>query len=140
MSNSFDEIEASNVVHAQFGRPKQKFSNSKAFFFDSQLIKDGYAKIALDARMAAVLVPHEFLQDPQLTLEFTADYFLGKFSFDDEGISAFMAFASGRFHAYIPWSAVFAIAGRDEALAQYWPIQAPQTQSKPAQHLYVVKE
>ena len=82
--------------------------------------------VHLDPRKPEVIVPAWFKKQPQLTLEvgLNMPVPIRDLVVDDDGISCTLSFNRTPFWCRLPWSAVFALVGRDER-AMVWPDDVP---------------
>lgn len=82
--------------------------------------------VHLDPRRPDVVVPAWFKKQPQLALEIGLNMPvpIPDLAVEDEGISCTLSFSRTPFWCRIPWSAVFALVGRDER-AMVWPDDVP---------------
>lgn len=83
----------------------------------SELIDEGLVTLILDSRHPGVSVPPQFAGQPRLLLNFSFNFHIDDFVFDEVGVRATLSFDDGDHLTVIPWDAVYAMLakGRDEA-------------------------
>lgn len=84
-----------------------------------QGLEQGIIMITLDATQDKVSVPSQFSKSVHLSLNYSYQYQLPDFAFDEEGVSATLSFDEGYFYCLVPWEAVYRIG------TQIWPEDLP---------------
>ncbi len=72
-------------------------------------LEKGVVMVVLDARRPGVSVPSQFAKRPNLGLNYSYDYRLPDFAFDEQGVSATLSFDEGYFYCLVPWEAVYRV-------------------------------
>lgn len=75
----------------------------------AELLDKGVVTVHLDPRHSGVDVPTQFRQDEMLRLNFSRNYHVGDFHFDDRQIAASLSFGGLSYRCVVPWRAVFAL-------------------------------
>ena|SRR3989338_7509069 len=101
------------------GQVVQLFSGNPKLKAFTDGLEKGIVTILLDATRPGVQVPKGYAQNPILVLNFSYRYNLPDFAFDEEGVSATLAFDEGYFYCLVPWTAVYRIGD------QVWPEDIP---------------
>ncbi len=99
-------------------------SRAKRAVFEA-LLEKGIAAVHLDPRREGVQVPPWLARRPVLVLNFSYQYRLDDFTFDDEYAFASLSFAGNPHPCRIPWPAVFAITDDGRANGGAWPEDLP---------------
>lgn len=109
-----------NVVHVNFSHKDNKASHShskaelslkegdKLPLF-SQWIIEGTVCVLLDARHDGVKVPVAYKNQGDLRLNFSYQFHIADFNFNQNAVFATLSFDDGEFFCFIPWDAVYAI-------------------------------
>ncbi len=82
-------------------------NNKKGLF--SEWLTQGIVSVLLDARSNGVKVPPEFAEHGDLRLNFSYNFHVPDFNFNELGVWGSMSFDSGEFFCYLPWPAVYGI-------------------------------
>jgi hypothetical protein len=102
--------EIDNVVRVNFRERKptldQKLNDNKYQLF-SDWIQHGTVLILFDARKPDVKVPVEFSKEGDLRLNFSYDFQIADFNFNQVGVWATLAFDSGEHFCMIPWTSIY---------------------------------
>lgn len=103
-----------------FQKNKQPVSSSahKLQVFKEGL-NAGVVMVTLDATCEGVSVPSHFSGSTCLSFNYSYDYHLPDFAFDEDGVSATLSFDEGFFHCLVPWVSVYRIGD------QVWPEDFP---------------
>ncbi len=108
-----DEREVANVVRVDFKRaqrtsPSDPTAPQKYAVF-GRFIDRGKVMVTLDARRAGVSVPPQYVDEPQLNLDFSERFGLADFGYDERGVRASLSFNRHPFFCDVPWSSVYAL-------------------------------
>ncbi len=116
--SSFDMFESavtrtttSDVVDIRKKKNENKEHNFKKSIF-SEALENGIATLYLDPRVEGVKVPDRFKGNDTLTLDYSYNYGLDDFQFDDACVVASLSFNRQPFQCVIPWEAVFGIGNK----------------------------
>lgn len=114
----FKEPHLNNVVVVDFERGPQKkvppsyhekaLNEKKRHLFE-QWVKQGIVSVVLDARTAGVKAPPAFLGQPELVLNFSYDFHVPDFNFNEAGVWATLSFDDGDHFCMVPWQSVMAL-------------------------------
>lgn len=99
-------------------------SKEKRLLF-AHLLESGITALHLDGRHAGVRVPARFRKDAWVVLNYSYNYHIADFRFDDEGIEASLSFSGQPYPCYVPWEAVFAITDKDRKRGRVWEEDLP---------------
>lgn len=90
------------------------------------LLLRGSVFVHLDPRHHGVLVPQHLRKQPQLVLQVGLDMAVAipDLRVDQEGVTGTLSFNRSPFTCFVPWEAVFALAG-DDARGMVWPPSMP---------------
>jgi len=110
---NFKDPKASNVVVVNFDRAStprpnlanQQISEKKRRIFEDWL-KKGIVAVVLDARSRGVKVPPAYVDQPELILNFSYDFHVPDFNFNEVGVWATLSFDEGEFFCMVPWESV----------------------------------
>lgn len=108
-----------NVVHVNFShkdnkanhscsKPKHNLAEDKLALF-AQWVMKGTVCVLLDARCDNVKVPLAYKNQGDLRLNFSYQFHIADFNFNQNAVFATLSFDSGEFFCFIPWDAVYAI-------------------------------
>lgn len=115
-----DSSDSNNVVEIDFsGRntPKKShpaspqdraLSEKKRALFDKWL-SYGTVSLLFDARAPGVKVPQEFSERGDLRLNFSHDFLVPDFNYNDMSVWASLSFDSGEFFCLVPWRCVYGL-------------------------------
>ncbi len=73
----------------------------------SEMIDLGMVMVTLDTRGESVVVPPKFQGFSELRLNFSYDFHIDDFDFDERGVRASLSFQGVRHFCDVPWTAVF---------------------------------
>jgi stringent starvation protein B len=101
------------------------------------LLKRSSVHVHLDPRVAHVVVPPWFKNQPQLVLQvgLNMPVPIPDLHLDKDGMSCTLSFNRSPFHCLVPWESVFAMVGED-GQGMVWPDDVPvevSRQARPAQ-------
>ncbi len=114
-----DLIDANNVVAIDFA--KKKSVQTKAISVEERLLNEkkralfdkwlsfGCVSVLFDARMEGVKVPTEFADRGDLRLNFSYDFMVADFSFNEQQVWATLSFDSGEYFCAVPWKSVYGL-------------------------------
>lgn len=90
------------------------------------LLLRGSVFVHLDPRHHGVMVPQHLRKQPQLVLQVGLDMAvpIPDLRVDQEGVTGTLSFNRSPFTCFVPWEAVFALAG-DDARGMVWPPSMP---------------
>lgn len=116
-----------NVIHVDFARkkPLNVPRDAEKLKIFSQLLDKGVTMIILDARREGVCVPSALAGELDLRLNFSHQYGVKDFAYDEQGVSATLSFPEGFFFCQIPWPSVFAIQSTPSNSHVVWPEDVP---------------
>jgi stringent starvation protein B len=123
------------VIHVAFGAPKNEvveaprdpaseLSIQKSKVFE-ELVDKGIVMVTLDTRVDGVSVPDQFRGSPQLHLNFSYDYQIPDFEFDDYGVRASLSFGGRNHFCDIPWEAVYMLRPEEQEEGMVFPASLP---------------
>lgn len=112
----FNDPQKNNVVVIDFERkpkknvlkPQGHANNQKRDLFVKVLAK-GVVSVVLDACAPGVKVPPRYQATRDLVLNFSYDFHIPDFNFNDVAIWATLSFDEGEFFCWVPWSSVLGI-------------------------------
>lgn len=90
-----------------------------------KLLEDGIASVHFDPRCPGVLVPPWLNDQPVLVLNFSHQFLVDDFEYDDDMAFASLSFSGRPQPCRVPWSAVFAITDSDREAGGAWPEDLP---------------
>lgn len=91
----------------------KQFQREKLNCFKQSLEK-GVASLYIDSRVVGVKVPENLLGQQSLVLNYSYNYHIPDFNFDENGVTASLSFQRVPYLCYIPWIAVFGIANHSD--------------------------
>lgn len=94
---------------------QQKINKDKRAFFEKSL-ESGVATLYLDPRVIGTVVPQKFAGSSTLVLNYSYNYHISDFFFDDFAVVASLSFNRTPFRCIIPWNAVFGIGNQGEGI------------------------
>lgn len=123
------------VIHVAFGAPKNEvvevlqepaseLSKQKSAQFE-ELVDKGVVMVTFDTRVEGVSVPEQFRGTPQLHLNFSYDYQIRDFEFDDYGVRASLSFGGKNHFCDIPWEAVYMLRPEEQEEGMVFPASLP---------------
>lgn len=128
--SDLNDPNASNVVVVDFERgamPKNaslsnelKALNAKKRRIFETWLPQGIVSVLLDARVAGVKVPPAFAGHPELILNFSHDFHVPDFNFNDVGVWATLSFDDGDFFCMVPWQSVLGLQSAALVKAARW--------------------
>ena len=90
-----------------------------------ELLADGIVSLHLDPRVDGVQVPARLRKQEWLILNFSYNYNISDFRFDDAGVEASLSFAGQPFPCRVPWHAVFAVTDTGRTRGHVWHDDVP---------------
>lgn len=101
-----------NVVRVDFRersrlKPEPVASSKDKQELFSEWIGHGTVSVLFDARKSDVKVPLEFSRQGDLRLNFSYDFHVADFNFNQVGIWATLSFDSGEHFCMVPWTSVY---------------------------------
>lgn len=115
-----------NVVRVDFiGRSKSKLvqdetlSEKKREIFSSWL-KNGTVCLLFDARKEDVKVPLEFSNQGDLRLNFSYNFDVPDFNFNQVGVWATLSFDSGEHFCMVPWTSIYGMQSSELNQGAVW--------------------
>lgn len=91
----------------------------------SDLLEEGTVMVTLDSRRAGVVVPTQFLGQPQLNLNFDHLFRIPDFEYDEQGVRASLSFGGVDQWCDVPWSAVYMMRSVESQDVMLFPGQLP---------------
>ena len=88
-------------------------------------IKDHLTAVTFDTRVAGVEVPRQFRGVPRLILNFSHNFHIPDFAYDEQGVRATLSFDTGDFFVQIPWDAMYAMMVPKTKEAAMWDVSVP---------------
>lgn len=114
-----DINDLNNVVAIDFSKrkvqkpllssPEERALNEKKRALFDKWLSYGCVSVLFDARAANVKVPKEFSDRGDLRLNFSYDFLVPDFSFNEVSTWATLSFDSGEFFCSVPWTAVYGL-------------------------------
>lgn len=114
-----DIINSDNVVAIDFSRkkttpvllasPEERALNEKKRVLFDKWLAFGCVSVLFDARADNVKVPKEFADRGDLRLNFSYDFMVPDFGFNDVCVWATLSFDSGEFFCSVPWNTVYGL-------------------------------
>ncbi len=89
--------------------PEDRSLNEKKKALFHNWLDHGCVTVLFDARASGVKVPKEFAGRGDLRLNFSYDFLVPDFSFDDDNVWATLSFDSGEFYCFVPWRTVYGL-------------------------------
>src|SRR4051812_37506333 len=128
-SDAGSEDGGNNVVRVDFKRaqrssPSDPTAPQKYAVF-GRFIDRGKVMVTLDARRLGVSVPSQFVDEPQLNLDFSEKFGLQDFVYDERGVRASLSFNRQPFFCDVPWSAVYAVFSHADNERLTWARSLP---------------
>jgi len=112
MRDGLDEPK-NNILRVDFEKnalnQEQKLLGEKKRELFEEWLKNGIVTVLLDARANGVVVPDEFRKDGDLRLNFSYNYHIPDFNFDNTAVWATLAFEDGSSYCRVPWKSVYGI-------------------------------
>lgn len=138
----FDDKSANNVLVVDFERGLAKakeggnraLNEKKRHLFQTWIAK-GTVSVFLDSRIKGVKVPESFMGCPELILNFSYDFHIPDFNFNDVGVWATLSFDEGEFFCIVPWHSVLGMQSAVLLKAARWFVDfeaSEQSEKKPA--------
>jgi len=100
-------------------------SNQEKVRLFRELLQDGIVSVHLAPLGEGVQVPARFAKQDWLVLNFSYNYHLRDFHFDDVRVEASLSFAGQAHHCVVPWSAVFAVTDGNRDRGHVWHEDVP---------------
>ena len=72
-----------------------------------EMIDDGMVMVTLDTRVDGVVVPGQFAGQSELRLNFSHQFHIPDFVYDEQGVRASLSFQGSRQLCDVPWPAVY---------------------------------
>ena len=88
-------------------------------------IKDHLTALTFDTRVAGVEVPRQFRGVPRLVMNFSHNFHIPDFAYDEQGVRATLSFDTGDFFVQIPWDAIYAMMVPKTKEAAMWDVSVP---------------
>lgn len=88
-------------------------------------IKEHLTAVTFDTRVAGVEVPRQFRGVPRLILNFSHNFHIPDFAYDEQGVRATLSFDTGDFFVQIPWDAIYAMMVPKTKEAAMWDVSVP---------------
>lgn len=116
-----EKIVSDNVVRVDFrNRPAKPVKNDNKFELFSDWIKHGIVSVLFDARRGDVKVPLEFSTQGDLRLNFSYDFHVPDFNFNQEGIWATLSFDSGEHFCRVSWASIYGLESAQMNRGAVW--------------------
>lgn len=90
-----------------------------------RLLEQGVTALHLDPRRGGVDVPAHLVERPWLVLNFSYQYHIDDFEFDDNTVVASLSFQGTPYPCRVPWSAVFGITDGSQQVGRLWEDDLP---------------
>ena len=90
-----------------------------------QLLDFGTVNIVFDARLEEIKIPQMFSCYNDLRLNFSYQFHIADFNFNDVGVWATLSFHEDDFFCFVPWVAVYAIKNLKDDKYFCWPSSFP---------------
>ena len=88
-------------------------------------IKEHLTALTFDTRVAGVEVPRQFRGVPRLVMNFSHNFHIPDFAYDEQGVRATLSFDTGDFFVQIPWDAIYAMMVPKTKEAAMWDVSVP---------------
>lgn len=88
-------------------------------------IKENLTALTFDTRVAGVEVPRQFRGVPRLILNFSHNFHIPDFAYDEQGVRATLSFDTGEFFVQIPWDAIYVMMVPKTKEAAMWDVSVP---------------
>lgn len=117
---------ADNVVRVDFREQSLKRSSKESSLNEnkrelfSEWLNHGVVSILLDARATDVKVPLEFSAQGDLRLNFSYNFQIPDFNFNQVGVWATLSFDSGDHFCMIPWSSIYGMESKKQNQGAIW--------------------
>jgi hypothetical protein len=88
-------------------------------------IKENLTALTFDTRVAGVEVARQFRGVPRLILNFSHNFHIPDFAYDEQGVRATLSFDTGEFFVQIPWDAIYVMVVPKTKEAAMWDVSVP---------------
>lgn len=105
----------SNVINIDFAKkslkiaPDKNLNAEKRQAFDDWL-SHGIVLLTFDTKCEGVEIPQEFIAQDILSLNFSHDFAIADFNFNEHSVWATLSFDSGEHFCRVPWQAVISMS------------------------------
>lgn len=106
------------------GAPVSLLTMNKLGRFQA-FITDHLTALTFDTRVAGVEVPRQFRGVPRLVMNFSHNYHIPDFAYDEQGVRGTLSFDTGDFFVQIPWNAIYAMMVPKTKEAAMWDVSVP---------------
>jgi hypothetical protein len=88
-------------------------------------IEHNLTAVTFDTRVSGVEVPRQFRGVPRLILNFSHNFRIEDFAYDEQGVRATLSFDTGDFFVQIPWDAIYVMMVPKTKEAAMWDVSVP---------------